>query len=77
MGARQRRPLPFAAGNERAALLEWSRALSEWMIGPAPLALGLLLLASSLALLGYGVVRFAWRVHLVRRWRQRQDRTCR
>jgi uncharacterized protein (DUF2062 family) len=58
--------------------LEWGRALGEWMIGlGAPLALGLLLLASGLALLGYGAVRFAWRVHLVRRWRQRQNRTCR
>ena len=54
---------------------EWLRAIAEWMMGlGAPLALGLVLLASGLALLGYGLTRACWRAHLLYRWRQRGTR---
>jgi uncharacterized protein (DUF2062 family) len=54
---------------------EWVGELLDWMIGlGAPLALGLVLLASGLALVGYIIVRAAWRVHLVHRWQQRRQR---
>ena len=53
--------------------MAWTHALIEWMIGlGAPLALGLTLLASGLALAGYFLVRLAWRIYLVRAWRRRR-----
>lgn len=63
----------FAAPPEMTAdILAWSEALLDWMAGLGmPLALGLLLLASGLALTGYGLTRLAWRFYLVRTWRQR------
>lgn len=55
--------------------MPWLDALMHWMAGlGAPLALGLLLLASGLSLLGYFVVRGLWRWHLVRAWRARAQR---
>ena len=51
----------------------WAGALIDWMTGlGSPLALGLILLASGLALIGYITVRGAWRAHLVHRWKQRR-----
>ena len=44
------------------------------LIGGAPLALGLLLLASMLAALGYVTVRGVWSVYLRRAWRARRHR---
>lgn len=53
----------------------WSVELGQWMIGlGTPLAVGLLLLASGLAILGYGITRAAWRLHLTYLWRQRGQR---
>lgn len=58
-----------------AGLLAWAGALVDWMLGlGAPLAVGLLLLASLLSAASYMVVRFAWRFYLVRAWRQRGKR---
>jgi len=55
-----------------AGLQAWASALVDWMIGLGmPLALGLVLLASMLALLGYLAVRILWRAYLIRTWRQR------
>jgi len=52
--------------------MAWIEAIAQWMAGlGAPLALGLLLLASALAVAGYFVVRGVWRWHLVRAWRAR------
>lgn len=53
-------------------LAAWTGALIEWMahLGK-PLALGLLLLAGLLAIAGYGMVRLAWRVYLIRAWHRR------
>jgi len=53
-------------------LLDWIAALVNWMVQlGAPLALGLVLLASLLALVGYFGVRVAWRIWLVRAWHHR------
>lgn len=56
-------------------LLAWIHALIDWMIGlGSPLALGLVLLATGLAVTGYFLVRVAWRIHLIRTWRRRSQR---
>jgi uncharacterized protein (DUF2062 family) len=56
-------------------LLAWIEALVEWLFRLGkPLALGLVLLASLLAFVGYVAVRLAWRLYLVRAWRQRRLR---
>ena len=53
-------------------LFGWSAAFVNWMVQlGAPLALGLVLLASMLAVIGYFGARIAWRVWLVRAWRLR------
>ena len=58
-------------------LLAWIHALIDWMIGlGAPLAVGLVLLASGLAVAGYFGVRLAWRIYLVRAWHRRSRRTA-
>jgi uncharacterized protein (DUF2062 family) len=48
-----------------ASLFAWAGALGK------PLALGLILLASTLAAIGWLVVRLGWRCHAVRAWRRR------
>lgn len=61
-------PPPYAD----TGLLAWFESLGAWMAGlGAPLALGLLILASGLALLGYLLVRALWRWYLVRAWHRR------
>jgi uncharacterized protein len=52
--------------------IEYMHALIEWMVvlGP-PLAVGLPLLALTLAVVGYFTVRIAWRAHAIRAWRRR------
>ncbi len=56
-------------------LVAWIQALIDWMIGlGAPLALGLVMLASGLAGVGYFGVRLAWRIYLVRAWHRRSKR---
>jgi hypothetical protein len=66
------------------ALPEWQwtnmlasmEAMGRWMMSlGAPLALGLLLLASMLAALGYVTVRGIWSVYLRRAWRARRHRS--
>lgn len=56
-----------------AGLWPWLEALAEWALSLGrPLALGLVLLALVLALLGYVLVRGAWRLYLLRAWRRRR-----
>lgn len=52
-----------------------TRALVDWMLslGP-PLALGLVALALTLALVGYFAVQLAWRAYVVTHWRARGRR---
>ena len=60
-----------------AGLVAWARALIDWMIGlGTPLAVGLLLLASGLAVAGYFAVRLVWRFYLIRAWRLRSRRAA-
>ena len=55
-----------------AGTMVWLGQLLDWMIGLGmPLALGLVLLASLLALIGYVSVRLLWHLYLVRSWRRR------
>lgn len=50
-------------------------AMSRWMMGlGAPLALGVFVLASILAALGYVTVRGIWSVYLRRAWHARRER---
>ena len=56
-------------------LLAWAHALIDWMIGlGTPLAMGLVLLASGLAVAGYFTVLLAWRIYLMNAWRRRSRR---
>lgn len=64
---------PPEAGD--AGFVAWFHALVDWMASMgAPLALGLLLLASALALAGYLLMQLAWRAYLIHAWRQRSRR---
>ena len=65
------------------ALPEWQwtdmmasmQAMSQWMMSlGAPLVLGLLVLASSLAAIGYATVRGLWSIYLRRAWHARRRR---
>ena len=71
---------PFTPPPELAdlGLSAWLQAAFEWMAGLGqPLALGLLLLATLLALSGYVGVKTAWRVWLIRHWHRRRARRAR
>lgn len=58
--------------------LHWQNMANElwdWMVMLGePLLVGLLLLALSLAIIGYFAVRVAWRVAVILRWRARKRR---
>ena len=55
------------------AFVAWTSAMQGWMITAAkPLGIGLIVLAVSLALIGYLVTKAAWRIYLIRAWRRRQ-----
>ena len=54
------------------SFMAWIASLIDWMSGlGTPLALGLVLLATILAVAGYLLVKLAWRIYLVRAWRRR------
>jgi uncharacterized protein len=56
-------------------LIGWTSELAVWAaeLGK-PLAVGLIVLASSLAVTGYFGVRWGWRLWLIRQWRRRASR---
>ena len=57
----------FGAALERAnALWDWAYDLGK------PLVIGLVLLACSLAAIGYFAVKLIWRAYLIRAWRRRR-----
>ncbi len=76
----------FLLPGERAALaapfeFDWGnfgesmRGLSDWMLSLGkPLAIGLVALACTLALLGYLTVQIGWRIYVVAAWRARARR---
>jgi uncharacterized protein (DUF2062 family) len=62
-------PPPFSV----AALADWTGAMQTWMLAVAkPLAVGLIVLASSLAIIGYMATKAAWRLYLIKVWRGRR-----
>jgi uncharacterized protein (DUF2062 family) len=75
--------LGATAGLETPLPPDWSwahpvasaHAYGLWMLGlGAPLGLGLVLLATTLAMTGYVCVRVLWSIHLRRAWRARKQR---
>ena len=74
MGVPDRRFVPPPEMSDMS-LFEWGGAVVDWMAGLGkPLALGLVLLAATLALLGYFGVKAAWRTWLIRSWEHRRMR---
>lgn len=58
--------------------IQWTHALVPWAMDLGkPLGIGLVVLASVLALAGYLSVRAAWRVMLIRSWRTRATKRTR
>ena len=60
--------------------VDWSdwagslHALADWMVALGkPLALGLVALALTLALVGYVATSLAWRLHVLHSWRKRRN----
>lgn len=57
------------------AMGTWVSAIMEWAVGLGkPLAVGVPILAASLALVGYVFAQAAWRAYLIRAWRRRSAR---
>jgi uncharacterized protein len=51
----------------------WTSAMQSWMLSVAqPLGIGIVMLASGLAVLGYLATRAAWRLYLLAAWRRRK-----
>jgi hypothetical protein len=66
-------PPPSWVWTDMAGSIE---ALGVWAMGlGAPLALGVFLLASMLAVAGYVIVRVLWNIHLRRAWIARKQRS--
>jgi uncharacterized protein (DUF2062 family) len=71
-GAKEPEPPPDWVWTQPAASAE---AFGQWMLGlGAPLAFGVFLLASILAVSGYVIVRVLWNLHLRRAWVARRTR---
>ncbi len=66
---------PMALGLEGKGFMEWLPAAMQWLgsVGK-PLVVGLPLLAIGLALVGYFVTDWAWRLGVMWQWRQRARR---
>lgn len=53
----------------------WINASADWMLGLGqPLAVGLPILATLMALAGYALVQGGWRLYTVRAWHRRRER---
>jgi uncharacterized protein (DUF2062 family) len=64
-------PPAFTAGD----ILGWTSAMQTWMLAVAnPLAIGLVLLAGGLAVIGYFGIKAVWRLYLLAAWRRRKAR---
>ena len=71
----ERTPLAAPFEMDWANFSESMRGLAEWMLALGkPLAVGLVALACTLALLGYVAVQLAWRAWVVAEWRARARR---
>lgn len=68
----------IALGMEGKGFVDWIPAAFQWLGGVGkPLVVGLPLLASVLALVGYFVTDWAWRLGVMWQWRQRGKRNAR
>lgn len=68
-GANGGAPLVVPAGS---GPLDYLSAMVEWSIGMGkPLALGLVILSTGLAVVGWAAVHVAWRIHTTGAWRRR------
>ncbi len=66
--------LPSTFSTEGMSYAEWIPALLDWMLSLGkPLAVGLPLLAVTLAALGYLLVDNAWKIYVRLTWRHRQQ----
>ena len=66
---------PLALELEGKGLMEWLPAALYWLVSVGkPLAIGLPLLAVLLAVAGYFLVDWAWRLHVCYKWRERRRR---
>lgn len=64
---------PAPPGFDPANFIGWTEGMQQWMLAVAkPLGIGLLLLASGLAVAGYFATRAAWRAWLIAAWRRRK-----
>jgi uncharacterized protein (DUF2062 family) len=75
LGASASRPVTPPPEWDWSAPVASVESICHWMIslGP-PLALGVFLLACLLSMLGYGIVRALWSMHLRRTWQARRRR---
>jgi uncharacterized protein len=65
---------PFALSLEGKGWMEWFSAALNWITSVGkPLLVGLPLLAILLAIIGYFVTDWAWRLGVVWQWRQRKN----
>ncbi len=54
-------------------MVVWTTAMQTWMLAVAkPLGIGLMGLASGLAVTGYFATQAAWRIYLIAAWRRRR-----
>ena len=68
-------PLSQAPGFDWANFGAWLREFLDWVISLGkPLVIGLVALASGLAVAGYVFVQLAWRAHVMLAWRRRRRR---
>ena len=59
-----------------ADFVAWTAAMQSWMLQVAkPLGIGLIVLASGFAIIGYLATRAAWRFYLLRAWHRRKIRS--
>ncbi len=59
-----------------ADFVAWTAAMQAWMLQVAkPLGIGLIVLASGFAIIGYLATRAAWRFYLLRAWHRRKIRS--
>jgi len=71
-------PLSHPPGFEWSNFAAWLRAFLEWTLALGkPLAIGLVVLATGLAITGYIFVQLAWRAHVILAWRRRKARRAR
>ena len=65
-------PPAFALTFDYHDIISWAHAVWDWAYDLGkPLVIGLVLLASALAMIGYFGVKLVWRWYLIRAWRRR------